>query len=175
MRRALLIAGVLVGVGGSLFAQVTRTPADGSAQDNLLAEVQALRAEINQVARAGLRIQLLIARLQLQEQRVITAARQLVDAQDALATVRTRITAEQARARQLDDAASRATDQQRVTLHQAAVEAAAHIEDQQRLEQEWHAREAELSRAVDDAQARWADFNGRLEAMERSVSTGASG
>jgi len=54
--------------------------------DDLLAEVRGLRAEINQVAAAGIRAQLLVTRLSLQEQRVRTLADQLAEAQRMLRT-----------------------------------------------------------------------------------------
>jgi hypothetical protein len=54
-------------------------------------------------------------------------------------------------------------------LQQAIFEAGAQIEQQQRQEQQLQTREIELRRAVDDAQARWVDFNDRLDALERSL------
>jgi hypothetical protein len=167
-RKVMLIGGVFAGAGGLLFAQGTRTPVDGSAQDALLAEVRVLRAEVSQVASAIIRTQLLVARLQLQEQRGFTLARQLVDAQNARAAVQVEISGERARVRQLEDAASRATGQGRLAIQQAIHEAGPQIEQQQR-ELQLRAREAELLKAVDDAQVRWTDFNGQLDALERSL------
>jgi len=78
MRKVMMI-GVLVGVGGFLFAEGSQPRVEGSTADALLAEVRALRAEVTQVTSAGIRTQVLVARLQLQEQRVLNAARQLAD------------------------------------------------------------------------------------------------
>jgi hypothetical protein len=158
----------LAGIGSVPFAQGTG-PLDGSAQDALIAEVRALRAEINQVAGAGIRMQLLVARLQLQEQRVFTVARHLTDAQNALAASRARLAGEQARVRQLEEAASRASGQSLMTFQQAILEAAPQIEQQQRQELGLKARETELLRSVHDAQALWMDFNNRLDALEQSL------
>jgi hypothetical protein len=169
VRKVILIICVLAGAGGVLFAQATRTPVDGSAQDALLAEVRALRAEISQVASAGIRTQLLAARLQLQEQRVFSAARQLVDAQNARAEIQLKITGERGRLRQLEDAASRATGQGRPAIQQAILDSVTQIEQQQRQELQLQARETELLKAVNDAQGRWTDFNDRLDALERSL------
>jgi hypothetical protein len=168
MRKAILI-GVLAGIGGVVFAQGTRTPVDGSSQDALLAEVRALRAEIRQVASAGIQAQLLVARLQLQEQRVFTLARQHADAQNALAVVQARIAGERERVRQLEDSASHATGQGRLAFQQAVIDAGTQIEQQHTQELQLQARETELRKAVDDAQARWLDFNDRLDALERSI------
>src|SRR5687767_3083824 len=52
--------------------------------DELLAEVRALRADINNAARAGMRAQLLGMRLQLQEQRIGGLSRQLTEVQERL-------------------------------------------------------------------------------------------
>jgi hypothetical protein len=165
----MLVACTLAIAGSVVFAQGTRTPADGSAQDALLAEIRALRAEIHEVTSAGIRTQLLVARLQLQEQRVFTLARQLAETQNAVTAARMEITGEQARVRQLEDAASRATGQARLTFQQAILEAGAQMELQHRQELQLKARETELLQAVNDAQARWRDFNDRLDQLERSL------
>src|SRR5689334_5158762 len=56
----------------------------GTPTDELLAEVRALRADINNSTRAGLRAQLLGMRLQLQEQRIGVVSRQLTEVQERL-------------------------------------------------------------------------------------------
>ena len=174
MRKVILIVGVLAGVGGVLFAQGTRTAVDGPAHDALLAEVRTLRAEINQVAVSSIRMQLLVARLQLQEQRVLMAGRQLVDVQNALAAVRLEIAGEQARVDQLEKSMSRVTSQGQVQIQQAILAADAQIEQQQRRQQELQVRETELLNAVNNEQVRRADFSDRLDALERSLPAGAS-
>ena len=174
MRNVVLITGVLAGIAGVVSAQETRTSGEGPTQDALLAEVRGLRAEIHQLMSANIRTQLLVGRLQLQEQRVFTVARQLADAQNALTSVQSRITGERERVRQLEDAASRVTGQGRMAAQQAILEAGTHIEQQQQREQGLRARENELLKAVDDAQTLWTDFNDRLDALERLVTAGAS-
>ena len=70
----LLLAAAVSGQG-----RQPATPAD-----ELLAEVRALRAEVNNAARAGMRAQLLGMRLQLQEQRIGVVSRQLTEVQERL-------------------------------------------------------------------------------------------
>ena len=173
VRKVMLVVCILA-IGGGLFAQGTRTPVDGPAEDTLLAEVRALRSEINQMTSAGIRTQFLVARLQLQEQRVFTVARQLAEAQNALVGAQARITGEQARVRQLEDAASRGTSQARLSIQQAILEAGTQIEQQQKQEVLLRGRETELLRAVNDAQVQWTDFSDRLDALERSLPSGIS-
>jgi hypothetical protein len=172
LRRVILISS-LAGLGGVVFAQGTRTPLDGS-QDALLAEVRALRAEVHQVTSAGIRTQLLVARLQLQEQRVLAAGRQLAESQNALSALRAKISAENGRVRQLEDAASRAPGQGRDAFQQAVRDASTQIEQMRQQEFQLQAREKELQKTVADEQARWTDFNNRLDALERSLPSAAS-
>jgi hypothetical protein len=170
MRKAVGLAGMLAIAGGVLFAQGTRVPGDGTGQEALLVEVRALRAELHEVTQASIRKQLLVARLQLQEQRVVAAARQLEDAQHALTSVRTEIARERIRFRQLEDAASRASGQHRLALQEAIRESGAQIEQRQEQALQLQTHEAELTREVGEAQARWAEFSGRLDDVERALS-----
>ena len=168
MRKVMLVVCVLA-VGAVLSAQGTRPHPDGSLPEALLAEVRALRAEVSDATSASVRMQLLVARLQLQEGRVVAASRQLADARDALAAAQFRTNAQRARARQLEDAASRATAQERPALQQAVLEAGAQIEQDERHEQQLQAHEIEVRRVADDAQARWTNLNNRLDALEQSL------
>jgi hypothetical protein len=169
VRKVMRIICLSAVVAGALFAQGTRASVEGPAHDALLAEVRALRAEIHQLTSASIRTQLLVARLQLQEQRIYTVARQLTDAQNALASVQLKIAGERARVRQLEDQALRATGQGRMAIQQAILEAGTQIEQQQQRELQLRATENELLKAVDDAQIRWTDFSNRLDALERSL------
>jgi hypothetical protein len=166
MRNVMLMA-MLAGAG-VLCAQETRIPLDGS-QDALLAEVRALRAEVHQATGAAVRTQLLVARLQLQDQRVLTAVRQLGETQNALKAVQAKIAGERARVRQLEDSAERATGLGRAAFQQVILESGTQIEQQQGQELQLQMREKELQRSLSDEQARWADFNDRLDALERSL------
>ena len=166
MRKVMLMA-MLAGAG-VVFAQETRAPLD-VAQDPLLAEVRALRTEVHQVTSASIRTQLLIARLNFQDQRVLTAVRQLAETQNALKGVQTKLSGERTRFRQLEDSAARATGQGRSAFQQAILESGTQIEQQQGQELQLQMREKDLLRTVSDEQARWADFNDRLDALERSL------
>jgi hypothetical protein len=150
-------------------AQGTQTTPDGSTLNGLLLEVRALRVEVRQITSAGIRTQLLVARLQLQEQRVLTAARQLAETESALAALQGRIAGERIRVRQLEEAGARATGQGRIAFQQVVVEAGAQIDQQQRQELHLQTREKELQRALSDEQARWTDFSDRLDALERAL------
>jgi hypothetical protein len=163
MRKVILI-GLLASLGGVLFAQGTQV-----SEDPLLAEVRALRAEVHQIASASIRTQLLVARLQLQEQRVLMAGRQLLEVQNALATTRQEMAGEEARVEQLEKSSMRDTSQGQAQVQQAVLGAKAQIEQLRRQEQQLQAREMECLEAANNAQRQWIDFGARLDAVERSV------
>ena len=134
-------------------------PADPVAA--LTAEVRALRAEIAETARANIRLQLLVARLQLQEQRIIYLDRQRTDIAARLGSI-------QQQRMQLEGAMKTfggddlpkdsplAGLKNQVALAQAQ-------------EQELQARENELLNSLAGEQARWTDLSTRLEELERSL------
>src|SRR5687767_6733801 len=72
---ALAIAGVATGQGQRPDATL----------DELVVEVQALRAEMNQAAAASIRAQLLVGRLQMEDQRIAGVVRELDAVQADLA------------------------------------------------------------------------------------------
>jgi hypothetical protein len=76
-----------LGMVSVLLAQAP-APAGGSALEQLLDEVRALRVDLSRTSGASIRMQLLTARLQLQEQRIFTTARQLTEVQGQLAASR---------------------------------------------------------------------------------------
>ena len=160
---------VLIGIVAIAAGQGARPAASSS--DELLTEVRALRAEINQAAGANIRAQLFVARLQLQEQRVNAVTQQLADVQNRLATLqqgqaamRERLAAtEEGQARLSPE--DRSDDQIRALTRQ--------LEQGQSRERELQTQESTLSNAVIAEQSRWADFNNRLDALERSLPAGA--
>lgn len=86
---AAAIAGAAAGAP-SLLAQGgagSSGPSSDAAIAALVSEVRALRAEISEAARSTLRSQLLVARLQLQEQRILHLDRQRADVASKAAAV----------------------------------------------------------------------------------------
>src|ERR1051325_6702667 len=86
-RRSFLMATVIA-VFLSVIAVVASAQADRRAAtlDDLLIEIRGLRADLGQAASASMRMQLLVARLSLQEQRITVLSRQLTDVQSQLGT-----------------------------------------------------------------------------------------
>src|SRR5476649_1090690 len=76
MKLAIIGAGLIALVAGTAGQTASQPSSSG---DALLAEVRGLRAELNQAAGTSIRTQLLVARLQLQEQRINTVDKQLAE------------------------------------------------------------------------------------------------
>jgi chromosome segregation ATPase len=167
----LAAAGVAVVQGGSgvIVAQTPRA-ADSSeaAVSALVSEVRALRAQLSESSQRGLRLQLLMGRIQMQEQRIAYLDRQrsditakLSDQTSALARMRTQT--------QILDGgcdpsvARRECDNMiRAVKHEMATQEAA--------EQRLRAQETDLANALSTEQSRWSDFNSRLDELEQSLS-----
>src|SRR5687768_3086933 len=82
VRRVAIVGSVVLLLAAAAVSGQGRQPATPA--DELLAEVRALRADVNNAARAGMRAQLLGMRLQLQEQRIGVVSRQLTEVQERL-------------------------------------------------------------------------------------------
>jgi hypothetical protein len=136
----------------------------------LVAEVQALRAEVAQASSAGIRAQVLVGRLQLQEQRIASVGRQLADAQGEL-QVTERAQADAAtRLRVLQERQERLAGEERRDATEREVEAATlALESAGQREQTLRALEQSLSRLLDEEQARWSEYSARLDDLEQAL------
>jgi chromosome segregation ATPase len=133
--------------------------------DDVVAEVRALRAEMKQSAEASLRAQLLVARLQVEEQRVAGLAHQLSETEQQI--------------RALEGARNPMLEQMMKEFDKNPPEPGevdmmaglrAQLEKIQNGDPVLKERQATLSRQLADEQARWVAFNAQLEALEKSVS-----
>ena len=161
-----LIAALVVGIAGLVSAQGTR-PVPAAGGDPLLAEVRALRAELAQVAAVSIRSQLLVARLQVQEQRVAGLGRQLLELDGQLAPVAQEVQELTAQLARLSQATM--PPEQQKELEGIRTELKRRIGDLQQREQQMRAQQVEVSNAVSSEQGRWIEFNNRLDEIERSL------
>lgn len=134
----------------------------------LLNEVHALRIALEKSNQIGPRIQIALARMQFQEQRVRDAARQVEAARGEvinLQSTRTRledsIKTYENRQGQIVDPATKTAMEQAVTSVKAELERLTAQEPQLR------AREAEANSALSSEQAKWNEINDVLVSMER--------
>ena len=157
----------LITIAASQAATTQPPPPPGG--DALLAEVRALRSDVNQAAGASIRTQLLVARLQLQEQRINTVARQLSDVQaqisaTGLGTMATRM-------RQLENMLRNGAlpQDERTSAEQEMAELRVSMEDAQRRSDALASQEATLTNAFSAEQSRWLELSQRLDQIERDI------
>ena len=180
MRRtagALAVFGVLLAGWTVLRAQTPAPRGPGSADimPALLEEVRGLRASLEQMSSAGARVQLALGRLQLQEgrlnaslkrqdevrQRLAEALKHQAEVQQQVAGLDREFKEQARRGRgegptpeQIED--MRAHHRQQLAIFNA---------DVQRLT----AEEATIATDIANEQARWIEFNQRLEDLERAL------
>jgi len=161
MMKQMLMAPMLM---GALLGQAPSPAPRAASMDDVVAEVRALRMEMKQSAEAGLRAQLLVARLQVEEQRISGLARQLSETEQEI--------------RALDGARNPWLEQMLKEFDKNPPEPGevdmmaglrAQLEKIQNGDPVLKERQASLSRQLADEQARWIAFNAQLEALEKSV------
>ena len=166
MLKHLLITPALVGV--ALFSgQSSSVPPRSASLDDVVAEVRALREDMRQATESSFRAQLLVARLQVEEQRINGLARQLAETEEQM--------------RALDGAKNPMVSQMLKQFQSEPAEPGeadmfagirAQLEKIENGDPVLKERQASLSRMLADEQARWVAFNAQLEALEKTMSAG---
>jgi uncharacterized phage infection (PIP) family protein YhgE len=159
-------------VGAGIIAVVAGVAGQStSTSDPLLAEVRALRAELNQAAGTSIRTQLLVARLQLQEQRVTVIAKQLADVQMQRTANDAGVAQMSARQKQLDEGSRNPSNpsdvRQQFERELEGLKGAVAMMRQRSAD--LSAQESQLSGQLASEQSRWSDFNSRLDEIEREI------
>lgn len=151
-------------------AQSTR-PADAStAIDALVNELRAVRTELAEASQRSLRFQLLLARLQLQEQRIGHLDRQRAEVTKSLMDTQSMSTLFTGQYDQFvrgcaESPSAEIRKECESQLETMKVTTNAH----QAREQQLRLQEQELSQAIATEQNRWADFSARLDELERAL------
>ena len=161
----------MMGLGALALAGV----AQGQAQrpdatlDELVVEVQALRAEMNQAAAASIRAQLLVGRLQMEDQRIAGIVRELEAVQSDLAANAQARAEVASRLKQLEEAVLAATNDVREEAEKQLTAAKTVAQQVDRRQQTLKRRESGLAKELQEDQARWQEINARLENFEQSL------
>jgi len=147
----------------------------GSGPDTLsalLVEVRALRIAMERAASTTPQIQLLAARLTVQNERLARASRDADAAHEQLEHVQSAAAGLSARAAQLEDFLTRESDPARVRdlkSEQGGVKS--QLEELASQEPRLRAREADLANQAAVEQAQWVELNRRFDELERELAT----
>jgi hypothetical protein len=166
-----LVGCALCGGAVVVASQQQLRPSDSSdaAVSALVVELRALRADLAEAAQRSLRSQLLLGRLQMQEQRLTYLDRQRSEATAALMqqTTITSGIASQVRTRESCDASPDPKSRSECELMMENFKR--QLSAQQKMEHQLRARESDLLNTVATEQALWTDFNARLDDLERAL------
>lgn len=161
-----LVAILVLAAAGGVTARQQAAPSRAATLDDLLAELRALRSELRDSSTTGLRAQLLLARLQLQEQRVNSVWRQLSEVEDKLQATQGEGGAPEHVLKLMgvepgkDPPPHLAPVIEMFKTQMAAAE---------KSNTELKARQAELMQLMTDEQSRWTALNAEIEAFERAL------
>lgn len=175
---ALALAGLLLMSTPALaVAQGTPTPQGGApaaspSLADVLDELRALRADLNDAMAAGLRAQLLVARLALQEQRISGVGREMAEVAEKLAA-NERAKPMAAMLKNFGGAEAGKPGSEPVPPNPFFDAIRHQAEAIERSDGDLKARYEELSRLLAEEQSRWSAFNAQLEALEQRA--GAAG
>jgi hypothetical protein len=170
--KTFLIVAVVV-FGGSALTQTARQTPQSQPDPvaALTAEFRALRAELSAATAASLRLQMLVARLQAQEQRIIYLDRLRSEAATRRSDAERGRNVVASRMRPLTGAetTNMSPEQRRDhELHMEGEKIQLAMED--RRLQQLQVEESDAVNALAQEQGRWNDLNARLDELERSLS-----
>jgi hypothetical protein len=161
-----LIAILVVAVTAGVTAQQRPAPARAATLDDLLEELRAFRSELKESSATTLRAQLLLARLQLQEQRVNTIWRQLSEVEDKLqVTQKEAVAPEQILKLMGVQPGSEPPAQLAPVIEMFKMQMAG----ADKANEDLKVRQAELTQLMTNEQSRWTTLNAEIEALEKAL------
>jgi len=169
----MLSTGLLTGLaaafilGAVVAGQPQRPPAT---LDDLLQEVRGLRADLAQQSTASLRVQALVARVSLQEQRLKALSLQFAEADAAAASAADARESQERHLAELENLLDQDLLPGGVTREMLQAERESgrrELVRLQTLEMRSTSRREELSGLLTAEEARWMDLNSRLDALEQ--------
>jgi chromosome segregation ATPase len=174
-----LVVAALCAAGGAALwaAQPSDRPTVDASMNSLVLEIRALREAVERSGVVATQAQLLLGRVQLQENRLVTLARQSQDARDRLAVAEREQSGPEYELKRLTNElnSGRVPAEERETLANDRIPALKQqLREAQMRTQQLRSQEAAASSALAEEQSRWVDFNGRLEALERSLAAMAA-
>jgi hypothetical protein len=170
-RRIALITALFLGVTTAV-ALRAQTPQSAStdAVAALVGEVRALRAELSQVASAGVRSQLLMARVQLQEQRLMHLDRQRAEVSAKLGDTEKMRVMFAGQVKQIQNQSTQSSDAKEREAAQFVIEGIkGQLQATEANQAALRAEQDALLNSMATEQSRWSDFNSRLDELEGSL------
>ena len=165
---AVVITVVLLAPSSAL-AQAPAAPAQQDVLSALLVEVRGLRLAMERAATVGSRIQLLVARVQLQEQRIAESYRRLAAVRDEASKLETQITGMEGQVAQFEKVTAAMPREQREEMERMVDSFKTQAAQLEKRRGDLASEESQLLQQVSADQSRWSDVNAQLDDIERSL------
>ena len=167
-RIVFVLCALAVGAGVALCAQAPATTPNDAVLA-LTAEVRALRNELSQLVNASVRSQLIVTRIQLQEQRLMHLDRQRADVAAKLGDTEKSQAVLAAQVKQFESPGAQVPAEQRRDMEGMVGMLRGQLQAGQATQAALRAEHDSLLNALSTEQSRWSDFNNRLDELERSL------
>jgi chromosome segregation ATPase len=138
----------------------------------LLAEVRALRMAMERSATYGARIQLLVARVQMQEQRIADLTRRADTLRSEMRSIDQELASMSLQEKMMSDKNSAMPPEMRAEMEQMVKHFALNSERLEKRKQELVNEEQMVAQQISLDQGRWNEVSGQLDQLERTLATG---
>jgi chromosome segregation ATPase len=169
------VVAIVLGVGALAAGPASFVEPGAVAQEptpgDLLKEVRALRFAIERLATDGARAQVLLGRLRMQEDRVTSLVRQAGETQARLLDLQRDMENMPVEIKRLTESLDGLPAAERRSLEVRIENMKAFRKVQERRARDLEAEAASLTAALSTEQARWLEFNARLDDLERALAT----
>jgi uncharacterized coiled-coil protein SlyX len=135
----------------------------------LLVEVRGLRQAMERASTVGARIQLLVARVQLQEQRIAESSRRLVAVRDELSKIDTQFSGVLANLKNFEKAGNSLPAEERDQMQHMIEAWKTQMAGFDKRKQDLANEESLLLQQVSADQGRWSDVNAQLDDIEGTL------
>jgi formamidopyrimidine-DNA glycosylase len=173
MTRAIRVATLVATLAAPSLAaaQTSAPPAAPDVLRELLVEVRGLRAAMERAATVGARIQLLVARVQMQEQRITELSRRAVTVREELGKIDATIVQHSGMLKQFErtESSGRIPPEEQRSMESMIEMQKQQIAVAEKRRQDLLGEEALLAQQINADQSRWSDVNNQLDELERSL------
>lgn len=145
-------------------------PSQQATLEVLLNEVRALRQTLERINQLGPKIQIALARMQFQEERVRTLTRQVDTAHSEASNMQTRRAELADRLKLFESQPAPADPNARKQQEYELATMKADLERAGAVEQQFRMRESELNVLLQNEQSKWNEVNDQLQSLERALS-----
>ena len=158
-----------LGAGAASAQNVAPAAPSRDVMADVLAELRALRSELRQASEAGIKAQLLVGRLQLQEDRIGGLSKQLAETQQQLSDNDKARGSLKAQVDLIDGNLGKSSSTEREEGEQVLAPLKGILQQIEKRDQELRTKESYLTNLIAEEQSRWTSFNSMLDQLAATL------